>query len=73
MFKHLLTRRPSTHKSIAVADRRSGAPIRRGPAPMPRMRWYSGAPAGAPYPPAFLSVAAKASRARAAGRDPRRA
>ena len=28
--------RPTTDRS----DRRSGAPVRLGPEPMPRMRWY---------------------------------
>jgi hypothetical protein len=40
MFKNLFTRRPSLRRSTALADRRSGAPARRRPAPMPRLRWY---------------------------------
>jgi hypothetical protein len=36
MFKRLFSHR--SHES--VTDRRSGAPARRRPDPMPRMRWY---------------------------------
>jgi hypothetical protein len=39
---HLRTQRRAAHKAPAAhVDARSGAPERRGPAPMPRMRWYS--------------------------------
>jgi hypothetical protein len=44
MFKNLLTptrRRQAPRNSTGLADRRSGAPIRRRPNPMPRMRYYS--------------------------------
>jgi len=43
MFKlHFLSRRrTSPQYPSGRADRRSGAPVRREPAPMPRMRWYS--------------------------------
>jgi hypothetical protein len=43
MLKHLFTlrRRQAPRDSTSVADRRSGAPTRRTPTPMPRMRWYS--------------------------------
>jgi hypothetical protein len=41
MFKNLFNRRSATRKSTAVAAPRSAAPVRRRPAPMPRMRWYS--------------------------------
>ncbi|MGH2945171.1 MAG: hypothetical protein ACRDPC_02685 [Solirubrobacteraceae bacterium] len=43
MFSNPFTRRRrhTPRKSTIVADRRSGAPVRRRPAPMPRMRWYS--------------------------------
>jgi hypothetical protein len=34
-------RRQSSRTSSGLIDSRSGAPERRGPAPMPRMRWYS--------------------------------
>jgi hypothetical protein len=42
MLKHLFThhRRRRTPPDAKI-DRRSGAPARRGPDPMPRMRWYS--------------------------------
>jgi hypothetical protein len=43
MFKHLfaLHRRQAPRDSTTLADPRSGAPVRRRPDPMPRMRWYS--------------------------------
>jgi hypothetical protein len=43
MFKNLFTlrRRQTPLDARSLADRRSGAPVRREPAPMPRMRWYS--------------------------------
>ena len=44
MPKNLLTpirRRLARRNSTGLADRRSGAPIRRQPDPMPRMRYYS--------------------------------
>jgi hypothetical protein len=43
MFKHLLSlrTRQAPRDSLGLADHRAGAPVRRGPAPMPRMRWYS--------------------------------
>jgi hypothetical protein len=28
-------------RATRVTDRRSGRPVRRGPDPMPRIRWYS--------------------------------
>ena len=43
MLKFLLTprhRRPAPHTPSGLADPGRGAPVRRGPAPMPRMRWY---------------------------------
>ena len=42
MFKHLLTlrRRQAPRNPAGLGDRRAGAPIRRQPEPMPRMRWY---------------------------------
>jgi hypothetical protein len=42
MLKHLfpLRRRQEPRDSTTLAERRSGAPVRRGPYPMPRMRWY---------------------------------
>jgi hypothetical protein len=42
MFSTLLTlgRRHAPRKPAGVADPRRGAPARRSPAPMPRMRWY---------------------------------
>jgi hypothetical protein len=42
MFSHRSSfrRRQAPRGSSAVADPRSGAPLRREPAPMPRMRWY---------------------------------
>ena len=42
MFRSLLSRRRQAPRSTTgLDDPRSGAPVRRGPAPMPRMRWYS--------------------------------
>jgi hypothetical protein len=43
MLKHVFTsrRRQTQRNSTGLADRRSGAPVRREPDPMPRMRWYS--------------------------------
>jgi hypothetical protein len=42
MLKRLFTRRPESPRSTARRiDRRSGAPVRRNPDPMPRIRWYS--------------------------------
>lgn len=43
MFKHLFTLRrgQAPRDSKDLVDRRSGAPVRRRPDPMPRMRWYS--------------------------------
>ena len=43
MLNHIFNprRRQSPRSSIDLVDRRSGAPVRRQPAPMPRMRWYS--------------------------------
>ena len=42
MFTNLFSRRrrQASRNGTALADRRSGAPARRGPDPMPRMRWY---------------------------------
>ena len=39
MFSNFFRRRPPRPATTRV-DRRSGAPVRREPAPMPRMRWY---------------------------------
>lgn len=36
-----LRRRQAPRTSTTLADPRSGAPDRRRPDPMPRMRWYS--------------------------------
>jgi hypothetical protein len=33
-------RRQAPRNPSGLADPRSGAPVRHGPAPMPRMRWY---------------------------------
>jgi hypothetical protein len=43
MLKHLFShrRRQAPRTSTGLTDRRSGAPVRREPDPMPRMRWYS--------------------------------
>jgi hypothetical protein len=44
MLKNLLTplrRRLAPRNSTGLADRRSGAPVRREPDPMPRMRYYT--------------------------------
>jgi hypothetical protein len=43
MFKHLFTihRRQEPRNSTRLVDRRSGAPDRGRPDPMPRIRWYS--------------------------------
>ena len=42
MFERLLsTRRRPPQDPTRRIDRRSGAPARRGPEPMPRMRWPS--------------------------------
>ena len=40
-FKLSLRRKRPPRDASARADRRFGAPVRRGPEPMPRMRWYS--------------------------------
>jgi hypothetical protein len=42
MLEHLLTRhrRRPPRSSTGRLDRRAGAPARREPEPMPRMRWY---------------------------------
>jgi hypothetical protein len=37
MLKHIFTKRDTTRR----IDRRSGAPVRHHPDPMPRIRWYS--------------------------------
>jgi hypothetical protein len=39
MLRHLLTF--GRRNTSDLTDRRSGAPVRRRPDPMPRMRWYS--------------------------------
>jgi hypothetical protein len=36
-----LRRKQTSRESTGRDDRRSGAPARREPEPMPRMRWYS--------------------------------
>lgn len=43
MFPHRLIprRRRLPRPSTVRLDRRSGLPARRGPEPMPRMRWYA--------------------------------
>jgi hypothetical protein len=43
MFKNLFTRRrrQAPRHPAGLADPRSGAPVRRRPEPMPRMRYYS--------------------------------
>lgn len=43
MFKRLSIplRRRAPRGTAGIVDRRSGAPYRRRPDPMPRMRWYS--------------------------------
>ena len=43
MFKHLFTRNDprSLRDTSRRTDRRSGAPVRHHPDPMPRIRWYS--------------------------------
>jgi hypothetical protein len=43
MLEHLFSRfrRQAPRMPTHLADPRSGAPVTRGPDPMPRMRWYS--------------------------------
>jgi hypothetical protein len=43
MLKHFVTirRRQQPRNSTGLVDRRSGAPVRGRPDPMPRIRWYS--------------------------------
>ena len=42
MFKNLFTsHRRQTPRHAGLSDRRSGAPVRRRPEPMPRIRYYS--------------------------------
>ena len=41
MIKHLFNRRQSPRTAAERPDHRAGAPIRRRPEPMPRMRWYA--------------------------------
>jgi hypothetical protein len=40
MFKKLFIRRRVTPRNSTHRDRRTAAPVRREPEPMPRMRWY---------------------------------
>jgi hypothetical protein len=42
MLKRLFTlrRRPALREPTRLVDPRSGVPVRRGPEPMPRIRWY---------------------------------
>jgi hypothetical protein len=43
MFKHpsILRRRHAPQDPTRRVDRRSGAPVRPRPEPLPRIRWYS--------------------------------
>jgi hypothetical protein len=42
MLKELFThrRRQTPRSTRNLVDHRSGAPVKRGPDPMPRIRWY---------------------------------
>jgi hypothetical protein len=40
MFKHIFSRQ-APRDTTRRTDRRSGAPVRQHPDPMPRIRWYA--------------------------------